>query len=305
MKTFTDISILTESPPAVLAIGNFDGVHLGHQALIRRMAAIAREKNMMAAVMTFEPHPREFFMPEDPPFRLTLLPMKERLIAAQGADVLYVPAFDAAMASMTADEFMQLLKDKINARHIVVGADFSFGKGKSGNVDVLRRVFDVTVFEAVKTPGGEIYSSTLARAFLQKAEFENAAEVLGYEWRIEAEIVHGNKQGRELGYPTANQNVPRYLRIPFGIYAVEAQVGTEEIWRPAIANFGIRPMFEVKEPLFETFIFDYAREIYGNRMRVKPLKYLRPEMNFDGIEALKDQMKQDCLAARSWLSCRT
>jgi riboflavin kinase/FMN adenylyltransferase len=305
MKTFTDISTLTDSRPAVLAIGNFDGVHLGHQALMRQAVTIAREKNMAAAVMTFEPHPREFFRPQDAPFRLTLLPMKEQLIRAQGIDLLYVPAFDAALASMSADEFMQMLKDKIKARHIVVGADFTFGKGKTGNVDSLRQQFDVTVVDAVRTPGGEICSSTLVRESLLKAEFEKAAEILGHEWQIEAEVVHGNKQGRELGFPTANQNVTRYLRIPFGIYAVEVQVGDESRWRPGVANFGIRPMFEVKEPLLETYIFDYALKIYGNQMRVKPLKYLRPEMRFDGLDALKDQMKQDCLAARGWLSCRS
>jgi len=282
----------------VLAIGNFDGVHPGHLALMRRAQEIAAAQKLTAAVLTFEPHPREFFMPDGEPFRLTLLPMKARLIAATGISDVFVPAFDAGFAGLSAGEFMAFLRDRLRARHIVVGADFAFGKGRAGTVDTLRQMFDVTVIDPVMCPGGAAYSSTRIRELLRAGDLQGAAALLGRPFEIEAEIVHGDKRGRELGYPTANQRVERYVRMPFGIYAVRVQIEGEAEPRIAVANFGIRPMFRIQQPIFETHIFDFSQSIYGKIMRVEPVRYLRPEMAFDGLDALVAQMKQDCLDAR-------
>lgn len=282
----------------VLAIGNFDGVHPGHLALINRAQEIAAEQKLTAAVLTFEPHPREFFAPDGEPFRLTLLPMKARLIAAAGIRDIFAPSFDAGFAGLSANEFMAFLRDRLRARHIVVGGDFAFGKGRAGTVDTLRQMFDVTVIDPVTCRDGAAYSSTRIRELLRTGDLQGAAGLLGRAWEIEAEVVHGDKRGRELGFPTANQQVERYVRMPFGIYAVRVQIEGEQETRMAVANFGIRPMFRIRQPIFETHIFDFAQSIYGKIMRVEPVRYLRPEMAFDGLDALIVQMKQDCLDAR-------
>lgn len=283
----------------VLAIGNFDGVHLGHQALIAHTKELADKLSTRAAVMTFEPHPREFFKPDDAPFRLTLLPMKARLFAAMGVDDVFAPPFDAGFAALTADDFMQFLQDRLQPRHIVIGADFAFGKGRGGGIDSLRDMFDVTVVKPVTCADGAVYSSTRIRALLQTGKLPEAAALLGRPWEIEAEVVHGDKRGRELGYPTANQQVDRYIRIPYGIYAVRVTVEGEKSPRFGVANFGIRPMFKIKQPIFETHIFDFTGNIYGKALRVEPVCFLRPEKAFKDLDTLVLQMKQDCLDARA------
>lgn len=284
---------------AVVAIGNFDGVHLGHQALIGQAATIARERNAPLAVLTFEPHPREFFAPDADPFRLTLLPAKARRMAKLGVGHIYALPFDAALAHMTADDFAQkLLKDRLQSAHVVAGHDFTYGKGRVGKAQDLAQYFAATVVAPVCDLGGEVYSSTRARAALHDARFEDAAKILGRLWEVEGKVVHGQKNGRALGYPTANQNIGRHLRPPYGVYAVDVKIEGETQWRRGAANFGIRPMFEVEEPLLETHIFDFDRDIYDNNMRVRFLRFLRPEMRFDSLDALKIQMKQDCKDAR-------
>ncbi len=298
-RIYQDMTALPALPHGtVLAIGNFDGVHPGHLALINRAQEIAAAQRLTAAVLTFEPHPREFFAPDGEPFRLTLLPMKARLIAAAGIRDIFSPPFDAGFAGLSAKEFMAFLRDRLHARHIVVGGDFAFGKGRAGTVDTLRQMFDVTVVDPVTCRDGAAYSSTRIRELLRTGDLQGAAGLLGRAWEIEAEIVHGDKRGRELGFPTANQQVERYVRMPFGIYAVRVQIEGELETRIAVANFGIRPMFRIRQPIFETYIFDFAQSIYGKMMRVEPVRYLRPEKAFDGIDALVAQMKQDCLDAR-------
>jgi len=301
MRTlYEDMTALPALPQGtVLAIGNFDGVHPGHAALIARAQETAGAQKLTAAVLTFEPHPREFFAPDGEPFRLTLLPEKARRLAALGAAYIFAPAFDAGFAGLSAAEFMNFLRDRLHARHIVVGADFAFGKNRAGTVETLRGMFDVTVIDPVTCTDGAAYSSTRIRDLLRRGDFSSAAKLLGRPWEIEAEIVHGDKRGRELGYPTANQRVDRYVRIPFGIYAVQALLEGEEKPRTAVANFGIRPMFRIRQPIFETHIFDFHQSIYGKVMRVQPVKYLRPEKIFDSLDALIAQMKQDCLEARA------
>lgn len=288
--------------PCVLAIGNFDGVHLGHQALIKKAAALARDRNLSFGVLTFEPHPRLFFKPDSDPFRLTPSHIKQKLLEEAGVENLFIADFNAALAAMPAEEFMrQVLQDHLQARHIVVGEDFAFGKGRGGNVDLLKTIFDVTAVPPVKNAAEEIYSSSAVRAFLQKADFRSAAAMLGRPWEIEETVIHGDKRGRELGYPTANQKVEGYFRIPYGIYAVAVLIEGETTWRGGAANFGIRPMFQVEKPLLETYIFDFSGDIYGRWLRVRPVRLLRPEIKFEGIAALMDQMKQDCIQARAVL----
>lgn len=289
---------------AVVAIGNFDGVHKGHQALLERARAVAAAGHAPLAVLTFEPHPRRFFQPDAPPFRLTLLAMKARRLGAAGVSHVVALRFEAGLASLPAEGFIQkILLEALAAKHIVVGHDFAFGRGRDGDVSTLQAAasagaFGLTVVEPVTGGEGAVYSSTHIRENLAAGRLDAAAADLGWRWQIEAAVVHGDKRGRELGYPTANQDTGPYLRPPYGIYAVDVSV-EDGPWRRGVANFGIRPMFRLQTPLFETYIFDFSGDIYGKMVRVMPLAYLRGEAAFAGLEALKDQIKQDCAAARS------
>lgn len=283
---------------AVVAVGNFDGVHKGHRALIAAAAATAQKLGAPLAVLTFEPHPREFFQPEGEPFRLTTLSQKARLLGELGVQHLFALPFDKELAAMAPDAFVALLKEKIGARHVVTGPDFRFGKGRAGGAEHLKNAdFGFTAVDLAQCEGNEVFSSTRIRQLLQKGHFEGAAGLLGWNWAMESEVVHGDKRGRELGYPTANQQPGKYLRIPYGIYAVRVRIGGEQGWREGAANFGIRPMFRIDQPILETFIFDFSGDIYGKIMTVQPVAHLRPELEFKGLEALKQQMKQDCAQA--------
>lgn len=292
---------------AVLAIGNFDGVHLGHRALIKQAEKIADAAPAPLGVMTFEPHPRRFFQPEAEPFRLTLPPMKQRLLEELGVRHLFSPAFSPAFSRLTGQEFIdRILVRDLKVRHVIVGADFGFGHKRSGTAATLQMAadagkFGLSLVTPVQSSQGEVYSSSRIRALLRQGDFDGAEKLLGWPWQIEAAVVHGDRRGRTLGYPTANQNVPEYARIPYGIYAVRVLVEGETAWREGVANFGIRPMFQIPQPIFETFIFDFSDEIYGKEMRVRPVKHLRPELSFSGIPALVAQMKEDCITAKAVL----
>ena len=222
-------------PPAaqgcVLALGNFDGVHKGHRALITQAAKIAREKNAPLGVVTFEPHPRRFFQPEAEAFRLTLPPMKQRLLFEAGAEHIFELTFDRALADMGADTFVsQVLAGDLRARHVVTGENFMFGKGRSGNAGTLAASdkFGYTAVAPVLSPAHQVYSSSAVRGFLKEARFDLAEEMLGWPWQIEAAVEHGDKRGRELGFPTINQRVPDLVQIPYGIYAVRVMIEGEE-----------------------------------------------------------------------------
>jgi riboflavin kinase/FMN adenylyltransferase len=283
---------------SVLTIGNFDGVHPGHLSLVLR----AQQRGARVAVLTFEPHPREFFQKDAEPFRLTLLPMKARLMAFAGVNTLIAVPFDAAFAQLPAHEFIAFLKDKIDPSHIVIGADFHFGRGRAGDVALLAKHFPVTVVDPVLCPDGTAYSSTRIREHLRAGELDAAAALLGRRFEIESTVQHGDKRGRTLGYPTANQHLERYVRMVFGIYAVEVRVGDDPAVHYGVSSYGVRPMFRVTEPLLETYIFDFDRDIYGRNLRVTPLKYLRPEKNFDGLPALVAQIEEDCAEARQYIA---
>lgn len=293
---------------AVVAIGNFDGVHLGHRSLLAAARQIATRLHAPLAVMTFEPHPRSFFAkPGSEPFRLTLAPMKRRLLAQLGVDAMIVPTFDQTFAQIPAAVFLQdILKDALDAKHIVVGAGFTFGKERAGTTDTLRRaeddgLFGLTLIDPARCEGSDIYSSTRIRAHIRAGALSIAENLMGHPFEMEAEIVKGDQRGCTIGFPTANQRVSDYVRLPYGIYAVRVLIEGETVWRNGAANYGIRPMYEVTEPLLETHIFDFNADIYGKIMRVRPIKFLRPEMKLDGLEALKTRISQDCAEAAACL----
>lgn len=283
-----------------VAIGNFDGVHRGHQAVLS--AALAGPPPVVA--LTFEPHPRTFFRRETV-FRLTPAPLKARIMEALGLSGMVVARFDEALAGMDAARFIdEILVGRLRARRVVVGHDFSFGRGRSGRAEGLaaagaERGFSVTIVDPVAESGGVVSSSRI-RAHLGGGELDAAAALLGYRYTVEAPVVHGEKRGRLMGYPTANQSLPPENGLRHGIYAVRARI--DGAWRDAVASFGRRPTFDNGRPLLETFVFDYAGDLYGRTLPVTLVRYLRPELKFDGMDALVAQMDRDSLEARIALS---
>ncbi|MFH1158159.1 MAG: bifunctional riboflavin kinase/FAD synthetase [Pseudomonadota bacterium] len=306
LHTSTD-NIPAEAQNCVLMIGNFDGIHLGHRALIGKARDLAAEARAPLGIITFEPHPLRFFQPESEPFRLTLLPMKKRLLEGLGVNHLFVVEFNRKFSLMDGNEFIEsLLTQRLKAMHLVVGGDFAFGREKSGTIKDLEGAaadgkFGLSIVKPVLSAQGKPCSSTVIRKLLRKGSLRDAEKLLGWPWQIEASIVPGDRRGHSLGYPTANQNIPEYVRIPYGVYAVRVKIEGESLWRDGVANFGIRPMFKTPQPIFETFIFDFTLDIYGKIMRVQPVRYLRPELSFRGIDSLIAQMKEDCIAAKAVL----
>jgi riboflavin kinase/FMN adenylyltransferase len=310
MRLFRHPSELTQDAKgAVAAIGNFDGVHRGHQAVIGAAGGIARAQGRPHAVMTFEPHPRAFFAPSQEPFRLTPLRIKARLIEQLGVDLLFVPHFDQAFAALSAEDFVrQVLVKRIGASHVVVGYDFVFGKGRAGDVGLLSRLgselgFAVTTVQPVTSESGP-YSSTAVRAALKEGRPAEAAALLGHVWEIEGRVEEGDKRGRTLGFPTANIRLGEYLHPAKGVYAVRAGIdkGGQTEWRDGVANFGSRPTFDKQDLLLEIHLFNFSGDLYGKHLRVTMVDFLRPESRFDGLDALKSQIAQDCTKAKAALS---
>jgi riboflavin kinase/FMN adenylyltransferase len=303
LRQYRDIP--AEARGAVVALGNFDGVHLGHRALIGEARRIAKATAKPLAAVVFEPYPREFFRPKDQPFRLTSLAAKARLLAALGVDFTIVLPFDAAMAAMPAQDFvLNLLVGALHVSHVVVGEDFQFGKGRGGDATVLAYMgdmegFGVTVFAPVPADGETKISSSDIRAALTSSHPDEAARLLGHWWSIEGAVEHGDGRGRELGFPTANMKLDAHiLRPAFGIYAVRVRIAKEDMTRPGAASFGIRPMFEVQAPLLEVHLLDFSGDLYGEELSVEFIAYLRGEQSFASLDALKAQMTADCAAAR-------
>ncbi len=311
MKIFRHYSDIPEAfKGAVVALGNFDGVHRGHQALIAHARALAEQRNAPVGVLAFEPHPQEFLKPPAESFRLTPFRVKARLIAELGVDAMFALTFDAAMAAKSPQDFvMDVLVDGLAAGCVVVGGDFRFGKGRAGDVTVLAYMgemegFGVEVFAPVLADHEKI-SSTHIRQALKAGKPDVAARLLGHFWAVEGRVEHGDKRGRTIGFPTANMRLADCLHPAFGIYAVRATVLENEkpvSTHDGVASFGIRPMFKSQEPLLETWLFDFSGDLYGKHLSVELVAYLRPEMAFDGIEALKAQMKKDEAAAREALA---
>jgi riboflavin kinase/FMN adenylyltransferase len=291
---------------ATVALGNFDGVHRGHQALIAEAGRIAHETGRPLAALVFEPYPREFFRPQDEPFRLTPFRAKARLLSELGVEYLIVLGFDAEMAGKLAPDFvLDVLVRELEASHVVVGEDFRFGKGRGGDVTVLGYMgemegFGVTVLRAV-AEGGEKISSSKVRAALKAGRPEEAARLLGHWWSIEGHVASGDRRGRGLGFPTANLKLEHTLQPTFGIYAVRARSHDGRTY-DGVASFGLRPMFKLPTPLMEVHLFDFSGDLYGEVLAVELIAYLRGEESFEGVEALKAQIAADCDAARRILA---
>jgi riboflavin kinase/FMN adenylyltransferase len=294
---------------AAIAIGNFDGVHRGHRAVIEETRRIAYELGAPAAVLTFEPHPRSVFSPNTKPYRLTPFRAKSRLIAEAGADFLVTLHFDRAFAARSAEDFADgLLGRDLGVRQVVVGEDFTFGRGRAGDPALLadigtRAGFGVTVLKPVADEAGKICSASRVRACLEAGRPREAAALLGRDWEIEGVVRRGDRRGRTLGFPTANLAIADYLHPAPGVYAVRAGIeeGGAVSWHSAVANFGRRPTFDGEDWRLETHLFDYAGDLYGRHLRVALVDFIRPDARFDGAEALVSAMREDERRARAIL----
>jgi riboflavin kinase/FMN adenylyltransferase len=295
----------------VVAIGNFDGVHRGHQAVIGQAGAIARDLGAPLIALTFEPHPRSVFQPDAPAFRLTSLRAKARLLESLGVDGLVVLRFDRALAGTPAEDFIsQILVRDLACRHIVVGEDFAFGRGRQGNVGMLKERgpasgFEVSPAVQERAEDGSVISSNTIRELLRAGRPDAAAALLGHDWEVDGRVIHGEARGRELGFPTANVRMGSHLAPKPGVYAVRA--GLEDgdgavRWFDGAANFGTRPQFDGEDARLEVFLMDFAGDLYGRMLRVSFVAYLRPEAAFANLDALIEQMNQDVVDARACLA---
>ena len=291
---------------ATMALGNFDGVHSGHQAVIGAAIADARAHGRPAIVATFDPHPVRYFKPDTPPFRLTTLDQREELFAALGADAMVVFAFDRTLATTTAEDFVaDLLASRLAARCVVTGSDFTFGRGRCGDVAALRTLgakvgMDAITVEPV-TNGEQIVSSSRIREALTAGDPRLAARLLTRPFAVRGTVRHGDKVGRTIGYPTANLDLGQYLRPRYGIYAVTGRLPDGRVLQGA-ANVGIRPSFDPPKELLEPYFFDFAEDLYGQEIEVAFHHFLRPEAKFDDLDALVAQMAKDCDRARALLN---
>jgi riboflavin kinase / FMN adenylyltransferase len=290
-----------------VAVGNFDGVHRGHAALLEHARTEARRLGIPSVVLTFEPHPRTFFRPETPVFRLTPLAAKARVMAALGIDGLIVATFDKAFASIEAEDFVaSILRDRLDVKAAVVGHDFHFGKARAGTPDLLRAAgerlgFPVTVVEPVGEGDGRLFASTDIRAALAEGDVAAANRLLGYRWFVVGEVVPGDRRGRELGFPTANLRLAADCALRHGVYAVRLQRADGSL-HDGVASFGRRPTFDDGAPIFEVNVFDFAGDLYGETVAVSLVAWLRPEARFPSADALVVAMNDDAAAARTILA---
>jgi riboflavin kinase/FMN adenylyltransferase len=286
---------------AVVAIGNFDGVHRGHRAVIAAALERARALGRPAAALTFEPHPRSFFRPHEPLFRLTNERAKLRLFAATGLNGAIVLKFDSALAEPSPEDFVNdVLTQRLGISGAAVGFDFRFGRNRAGTPDVLaaegaKRGFAVDIVPAVEVGGQRIASATVREA-LAAGHIKQANDLLGYPWFVSGEVVHGDQRGRELGYPTANLQLDPACGLRHGIYAVRVAVGTRRY--DGVASFGRRPMFDVGTVLLEVFLFDFSGDLYGQTIDVAFIDWIRHELMFDSVDDLVRRMDEDSRIAR-------
>ncbi len=312
--TYRDIP--KDARGAVLVIGNFDGVHRGHAQVIAQAREIATGLVAPLGVMAFEPHPREYFAPDAPAFRLTMPETRARLLERHGVDLVFALPFNAELASKEAQDFVtDVLVDGLGVGHVVVGFDFCFGKGRTGDTNLLEEMgaklgFGVTVIEPVRIEpvriedGGEIYSSTRIRNALREGRPEKAAALLGHWWTIEGQVHKGYQIGRTMGFPTVNIDLGRYMHPAFGIYAVKVEVldGPYAGTYDGAASLGLQPTFAKTDVLFESYLFDFDGDLYGAELAVSLISYLRPEEKFDGLGTLKVAITEDVARARDILA---
>lgn len=292
----------------IAALGNFDGFHLGHQAVAGEAIAQAKAAGKPAIIATFDPHPVRYFAPDTPPFRLTTLDQRQRLFEAAGADAMLVFEFDAELAGTSADDFIaKLLIERLGLSGVVTGEDFTFGKGRGGNIALLQQLgcslgLFSTAASAVADADGVISSSRIRDA-LKVGDCATATRLLTRPFAIEGTVQHGDKNGRLLGYPTANIDIGNYLRPRYGVYAVTGTLEDGRVLKGA-ANIGIRPQFTPPKELLEPHFFDFAEEIYEQKLEVAFHHFLRGEAKFESLDALKDQMAADCEKAKKVLADR-
>jgi riboflavin kinase/FMN adenylyltransferase len=290
-----------DGSPLALAIGNFDGIHLGHQALLKRLIETAHARGLKSAVMTFEPHPREFFTPMQAPARLTSLREKLELFAEAGVEYAYVCPFNKRFAAVTAEDFMQrIVREAMKAQAILVGEDFRFGAGRGGSaMDFAEAGFELINLPHVVFDGKRI-SSTAVREALANGDLAHAAKLLGRTYSISGKVVHGDKIGRQLGYPTANIHMLHDRPPLFGVYAVKLE-GLTDTHLPGVASLGVRPTIRANDrPKLEVHLFDFDQDIYGRHVRVHFMHKIRDEMKFADLETLKRWIHADELAARDY-----
>lgn len=319
MAVFHNLKALPpEAKGAVVAIGNFDGVHRGHQAVIaqaRKVAdALASSRASPLAVLSFEPHPRSYFHPDRDSFRLTPMVPKARALEMAGIDHIYIQDFTADFATLSATAFVEeILVKQLGARHLVVGEDFCFGQGRRGNLTTLRQAggcfhFGVTSAGVVCHDDGKAFSSSLIRQALVEGKPREAAVILGREWEIDGVVQRGFERGRTIGFPTANLSMEEYLLPRLGVYAVRvAKTGIIEgagltHWYHGVANIGKRPTVDGEAVNLEVFVFDFEEDLYGVDLRVRIVDFIRPEMKFNSLGQLKEQIRKDGVAAKAALA---
>jgi riboflavin kinase / FMN adenylyltransferase len=309
-RHFTDLP--ADARGAVVALGNFDGLHQGHRIVIGTAADVAKATGAPLAVLTFEPHPRSLFRPQDAPFRLTPFRTKARHIEDLGVDLLFVIHFDTAFSQKKAEEFInEVLVAGLGVSHVVAGYDFVFGHKRGGDIGLLYQKakalgFGVTEVKPASDTQGGVFSSTRVRDLLVAGKPREAAFVLGRPWELEGRVEHGDRRGRTIGFPTANLELGEYLRPRYGVYAVRAGVdhGPGTVWTDGVANLGKRPTVDGLRELLEVHLFDFSGDLYGKHLRVQMIDFIRPEQKFESFDVLKQQILMDADTARRILSSK-
>lgn len=307
----------TSDRPTAVAIGNFDGLHLGHQAVIAAMAGAAQAQDLVPSVLTFEPHPRRFFAPTTPAFRIERLATKLRRLRDDRVARVYMPPFNAQFSALTAEAFLQdVLKRRLGARVVVTGENFAFGKDRGGDIRTLRAWGEKEGVEIIAVPpvklGEAICSSSAIRAALANGDVTAARHLLGRPYSVTGRIVHGDGRGKGIGFPTLNIAQPPGMKpMAYGVYAVRVRIGEERDAQvpsaarhfEGVANFGVKPTVSVdNRPVLEVHLFDVMQDFYGRQAEVVFVDYLRPETKFDGMDALVAQIRLDCKQAKQRLA---
>ncbi|MGF1606689.1 MAG: bifunctional riboflavin kinase/FAD synthetase [Rhodothalassiaceae bacterium] len=306
-----DASVTGAAAGTVLAVGNFDGFHRGHQAVVAQAAALARSLRAQTGVLTFEPHPRSFFRPEDPPFRLSPRDERRHLLQAFGIDLMVELPFDQTLSQTSAMAFLdRLICHQLQPSGLVIGYDYRFGKARAGDAALMEQYLvprgiavEVVSPVAVGVEGsaGAVYSSTLVRQALRDGQARRAAALLGHWWALNGVVQKGDQRGRTIGFPTANIPLGEALRPAFGVYAIRAVLTDGRVLN-GVANIGRRPTFQTEEARVEAHLFDFAEDLYGQTVRVELVGFLRGERRFDGLDALKAQIALDAQNARAVLA---
>ena len=291
-----------EAQNSVIALGNFDGVHKGHREIFKRTIAIAKEKNLKSAIMTFEPHPANILGKAHNNIRITPFESKIKLFEECGIDIAFVIDFTKDFAQISAENFIkEILHDKLKAAHIIIGHDFIFGHNRSGNGKLLSSkssTYNYKFTQIESIGDSESFSSTRIRNYLKKGNIPAANEILGYDYFIEGEVKKDSQRGRTIGFPTANIFLKDHLRPLFGVYISKVEIDGKTY--EAIANIGNKPTVNGQHDLLEVHIFDFSDDIYGQNIKVTPLELVREEKKFNSIEELKKQIEKDCLQAKSY-----